>query len=87
MTAAKRSVDFIGRLAEAWDGRGRHSFAPPNEHFALCGMAGLPRDVAGMRWSDLTPAERRALLVAARKAVELGRACAWCFGEGEGARS
>ena len=86
MTDAQRcSVDFIARLAEAWDGRGAHPLTPPSEHLALLNLAQLSETCVGTRWSDLLPMERRALLFAARRAIELGRACAWVFGEGRGA--
>jgi len=87
MADALRSVDFVARLAEAWDGKGRHPFNPAYEHCCLLQIAGLPLRLALFRWRDLSEEHRQMLLVAGRKGVEFGRACAWCFGEGEGARS
>jgi hypothetical protein len=90
MNAAVRSVDFVARLAEAWDMDGRHCFSPGGgrrEHRALLVMAGLDLALVKVPWRFLEEYQRRALVVAARQAVELGRACAWVFGEGEGARS
>ena len=88
MNAAARSVDYIARLSEAWDLQGRHCFAVGGrEHRALLSLAYLPVELEKRRWDDLTAEQRRRLIVAARQAVEFGRACAWCFGEGEGARS
>jgi hypothetical protein len=78
-------VDFIARLAEAWDGNGRNVLVPPREHLALLGIAGLGRELATLRWDQLNGRERQALVFAARQAVDLGRACAWMFGEGRGA--
>lgn len=83
---AYRSVDFVARLAEAWDCAGRHPFeAGGSEHRALLALAYLPLDLADRHWSQLTADQRRRVLIAARKAVDLGRACAWVFGEGQGA--
>lgn len=90
MNAAARSVDYVARLAEAWDMEGRHSFAAGGgrrEHRALLVMAGLDLALVRVPWRFLEEYQRRALVVAARQGVELGRQCAWCFGEGEGARS
>lgn len=86
MVDPHRSVDFVARLAEAWDGAGNHPFTPPFEHRALVAMAGLPQALAGVPWRHLKPDERAVLLTAARRIVELGRQCAWVFGEGNGAR-
>jgi hypothetical protein len=87
VNTAARSVDFVARLAEAWD-LGRHCFAAGGrEHRALLVMAGLDLRLMRVPWQSLEEYQRRALVVAARQAVELGRACAWVFGEGEGARS
>lgn len=79
--------DLVARLADAWDGRGRHVLRPPREHLALVDLAGLPKECATVTWNRLTGAERKALVFAARQAIELGRACAWAFGEGQGART
>lgn len=73
-------VDFIARLADAWDGRGRVVLRPPAEHVALLHLADMSEELAGFRWSDLPPVGRERLVFAARKVVELGSACAWCFG-------
>jgi hypothetical protein len=87
MADALRAVDPIARLAEAWDLRGRHPFAAGGrEHRALIAMAGIDPKCQSMRWDELAPYQRQALLTNARLAIELGRACAWVFGEGEGAR-
>jgi hypothetical protein len=87
VTDALRAVDFVARFAEAWDCRGRHVFRPPFEHRALVAMSGMRPEIAGLPWRHIKPEERNALMYAARRVVELGRQCAWCFGEGEGARS
>ena len=88
MNAAARSVDPVARLAEAWNLLGRHCFAVGGrEHRALLSLAYLPAELQERRWEQLTEAQRQRLIVAARQAVEFGRACAWVFGEGEGARS
>lgn len=87
MTDAQRAVDYVARFAEAWDcGNDRHYFKPPFEHRALVAMSGMPPELAGLKWRHLKPEERNTLMYAARRCVELGRQCAWCFGEGEGAR-
>jgi len=86
MNAAARSVDFVARLAEAWDLMGRHPFAVGGrEHRALLAMAGLEFRLVETPWHRLNEYQRQALLRAAIHAVELGRACAWIFGEGQGA--
>ncbi len=88
MNTAARSVDFVARLAEAWDLGGRHCFAAGGrEHRALLALAYLPPELEQRQWSNLTAEQKRRLTIAARQAIEFGRACAWCFGEGEGARS
>ena len=73
-------VDFIGRLADAWDGRGRMILQPPAEHLALLRLAHMSDELAGLDWSQLSPPARDRLVFAARKVVQLGAACAWCFG-------
>ena len=79
--------DFIARLADAWDGKGANVFtATGAEHRALLELARLPAGLAAMKWADLSPIERWALMLAARRAIEFGRQCAWVFGEGQGAR-
>jgi hypothetical protein len=85
--ANQTPVDFIARLAEAWDGRGDHVLSPPHEHLALLALADEPnsRLFPHLPWRSLPEDVRRKLVFAARKAVDLGRACAWVFGEGEGA--
>lgn len=85
-TDALRAVDPIARLAEAWDGRGRYVLLPPFEHRMLLLRAGLDPELHKVFWNDLKPYQRQALLASARLGVEFGRACAWVFGEGEGAR-
>ena len=85
MVDAVRSVDYIARLAEAWDGRGRNPFTAPTEHLGLLAMANLPVSLVHTRWEQLESHQRSALVFAARRAVDLGRACAWVFGEGRGA--
>ncbi len=84
-SASQRAVDLIARLAEAWDGSGRVALVPPFEHQALLALAALPSGLGRQRWDQLDAAQRQSLLVAARRMVTLGRACAWVFGEGRGA--
>ena len=79
-------IDFVGRMCEAWDQVGRHPFvAGYREHRALLAMAGLDVSLLSRSWNDLQGYQRQALIVAARQMVELGRHCAWVFGEGDGA--
>jgi hypothetical protein len=73
-------ADFIGRLADAWDGRGQSALRPPTEHYALLRLASLPESLATTPWSQLGPITRERLVFAARVGVDLGRTCAWCFG-------
>lgn len=84
-SAAGRSVDYIARLAEAWDGTGRQLLTPGSEQRALLALAYLPAELETRLWRDLTAEQRRRLMGAARRAVEFGRTCAWVFGEGRGA--
>lgn len=73
-------ADFIGRLADAWDGRGRMALRAPTEHNALLRLAGLPDGISNVPWAQLGPVTRERLVFAARVGVDLGRTCAWCFG-------
>ena len=73
-------VDFIARLADAWDGRGRSALRPSAEHQALLRLAHMSDELADLEWSQLSPPARDRLVFAARLALELGRTCAWCFG-------
>lgn len=81
-------TDFLARLADAWDLSGDHVFRPSRvEHRALLEIARLPVALSDARWAELLPEERLKLLFAAKAVIELGRQCAWIFGEGEGARA
>lgn len=73
-------VDFIARIAAAWDGRGREAFTPPTEHMVLLKFAGLPPELHQLPWRDLQPEQRRKLVLACRRVFELARVCAWTFG-------
>jgi hypothetical protein len=73
-------VDFIARLADAWDGRGRVTLQPPAEQVALLHLADLSEELAAFKWSDLPPPARERLVFAARKTADMAAACAWCFG-------
>jgi hypothetical protein len=84
--AALVPVDFIARLADAWDGRGAWTLNPYTEHRAMLDIAGLSPDLCKRRWADFSPDDRTALLFAARRAIEFGRQCAWVLGEGQGTR-
>lgn len=87
--AAPAAIDFIARLADAWDGRGNHVLIPPAEHQALLRLARLdmpPNSVYwSTKWAELTDVQRRKLLEACGSAVRLGQACAWVLGRGPGA--
>lgn len=87
MTNSGTPVDFIARLADAWDGRGGHVLTPSKEHLALLSLADEPHAelFAKLPWAALPADVRRKLVFAARRAVDLGRMCAWTFGEGDGA--
>lgn len=73
-------IDFIARLADAWDGKGRYSLRAPAEHQALLRLANLPESMHDFRWRQLGPLERERLVFAARMGFDLGKTCAWCFG-------
>lgn len=77
---APQPIDFVARLADAWDGRGNNALTPPTEHRALLSLANLPPSLALFTWAELSGAHRYALVVAARQAIELGRASARIFG-------
>jgi len=83
--ADARVLDFVARFAQAWDGLGTITFSASEQRalWALSGREELPP----ARWDELTAHARRSLLVAARRALELARGCAWIFGEGGGPRS
>jgi hypothetical protein len=74
------SPDFVARLADAWDGNGRHALAPYREHCALLRLAQLPEALHQIRWGELQPAQHHRLLFAARAALELGSVCSWVLG-------
>lgn len=74
MSAAVAQIDFIARLAAAWDQRGDFILITA-EHRALWAFAGLPPfpGVAAPPWSELTPDQRHRLTYAARRTAELGK--------------
>jgi hypothetical protein len=89
---ARTPVDIIARLQRAWDCEGNMILQPPFEHMALAALAGLvspnstfPLSVRGVLipWGALTPEERRKLIYAARRIVEMARVSAWVFGADE----
>ncbi len=83
-----QQLDFVARLADAWNLEGEQIFlASGKEHGALLALAQLPDELKQRRWDDLSPDQRQRLVVAARRAIEFGRQCAYIFGEGAGARS
>lgn len=71
--------DFLARLADAWDGKGRPVLTPYKEHRALLILADLPLTLERARWANLEPEQRVRLLFAARAATELGAVCRWVF--------
>jgi hypothetical protein len=73
-------LDFVARLADAWDGKGQHALAPYREHCALLRLAQMPEELHRIRWEALQPAEHHRLLFAARAALELGSVCSWVLG-------
>lgn len=79
--AQRFSVDFIARLADAWDFKGQNVFrATGDEHRALLQLASLPLELRDVKWSELTGEQRQSLVWSAKRAVHLGRLCAWFFG-------
>lgn len=84
--AETRILDFVARLADAWNGRGDVVLTLA-ERLALAELGGLSHArTKGLnsRWEELTANDRRYLLFAARRAIEFARVCAWVFGEGRG---
>lgn len=75
-------IDFIARLADAWDLRGNHCFTPLADRRALLALAYLPPELIKVHWDQLTGLERQKLLLAVRNAIGLGQFCAWILGEG-----
>lgn len=78
-------IDYIARIAEAWDGRGSSVFTPPTEHRLLLKAAGLSQDLWSRSWSQLATDERMALVWTIYRVHTLQECCARIF-EGEGAR-
>jgi hypothetical protein len=80
-----RVLDFVARLAAAWNGEGE-LLLRTSERRALCEIGGLERvsRFDDTRWEFLDGEERRCILFGARRAIELGRACGWIFGQGSG---
>jgi len=78
-------IDYIARIAEAWDGRGSNAFTPPTEHRLLLKAAGLPDSLWERSWSALAADQRMALVWTVYRVNELRRCVAHIFGEGEGA--
>jgi hypothetical protein len=74
------SLDFVARLADAWDGKGRYVLAPYREHCALLRLAQMPEELHRISWEALEPAAHHRLLFAARAALELGSVCSWVLG-------
>lgn len=83
MSLTVSEVDFIGRLAAGWDGRGNDVLLQAEKR-ALWTLASNPpwseQQLAPM-WRDLKPQERERLVRAARQAIELARWAQRCFGE------
>jgi hypothetical protein len=73
-------LDFVARLADAWDGTGKHVLAPYREHCALLRLAQMPEALHLIPWGELEPAQHHRLLFAARAALELGSVCSWVLG-------
>jgi len=84
MTEGSTGVDILARFAQAWDCAGNNVFWPPLEPAALATLAGLEnrwrRPWSHVRWNDLNVEERRKLLHAARRLIDMARVCAWVFG-------
>lgn len=80
MPTVAMETDFIARLADAWDGRGRSVLTGPRDHQALLRLASLPESLWSTNWLRLDALTRERLVFAARTGVDLGRTCAWVFG-------
>jgi hypothetical protein len=80
--SAISELDFVARLASAWDRKGGEGFSDDGaEHRALICLAGLTGQIATYPWSNLSARERYALVLGARRAIDFGRRCAWVFGQ------
>lgn len=77
----RSETDYIARLACAWDGEGRHVFAPFKEHCALLCLANLPESLSNVRWSQLDSVDRHRLIFAVRAALEFGATCSWVLSQ------
>lgn len=62
-------------LADAWDCIGDNVLMPV-EREALCALAGIDPAWARRRWRDLSLRQHDQVILATRRAVEVGAACA-----------
>ena len=72
-------LDFITRLANAWDGRGSATLSAA-ECRALWALAYLEPYDYQPGWQQVPAYRRRRLVTAARAAIEFGRTCGAVFG-------
>lgn len=62
-------------LGDAWSGRGNDVLMLA-ERESLCALAYLPADLAKLRWESIDHENKVKLLLAFRRGVDLGLACA-----------
>jgi len=74
-------IDYIARIAEAWDGRGKVVFTPPTEHQLLLRAARLPEHLWQKSWAGLTATERMAIAWTVYRVYDTRHACGWIFGD------
>lgn len=74
------TVDYIARISAAWDGRGPQALTPPTEHAVLLKLAGLDESLSMTRWHGLTGEQRRRIVAATRRVLELAELVGWFYG-------
>jgi hypothetical protein len=78
VSSQPRELDFITKLANAWDGRGPCALQAAEKRalWELARLERFPREDLTPLWATLEPRNRQLLVAAARAAVNLGRVIA-----------
>jgi hypothetical protein len=80
MNTNVQEIDFIKRLADAWDARGHNIFTLYQQK-ALWTLAALDPDEFHpyLRWSEIPSPWRQRLITAARAGIAFGQVCRSVF--------